>query len=135
MSNSSGPPQHRAARTTANHSAEALALVHWSMVHWSIGPFVHWSIGLLVCWSIGPWSIGPLVECQMLSVNKVKLLSERTSGVPPEFLRSFLNKQVLCNLCMHYHPHHHYPVHHFLAVDPVVSSGMDEQWRSHANYR
>ena len=29
------------------------------------------------------WSIGPLVECQMLNVNKVKLLSERTSGVPP----------------------------------------------------
>ena len=33
-------------------------------------------------------------------------------------------------------PHHHYPVHHFLAqVDPVVSSGMDEQGRGHANYR
>ena len=33
---------------------------------------------------IGPldhWSIGPLVECQMLKVNKVNLLSERTSGV------------------------------------------------------
>ena len=29
------------------------------------------------------WSIGPLVECQMLNVIKVKLLSERTSGVPP----------------------------------------------------
>ena len=52
----------------------------------SIGPLVHWSIGPLVHWSIGPleyWSIGPLVECQMLSVNKVNLLSERTSGVPP----------------------------------------------------
>ena len=37
-------------------------------------------------WSIGPlvrWSIGPLVECRMLNVIKVKLLSERTSGVPP----------------------------------------------------
>ena len=45
-----------------------------------------WSIGQLDHWSIGPldyWSIGPLVECQMLNVNKVKLLSERTSGVPP----------------------------------------------------
>ena len=29
------------------------------------------------------WSIGPLVECQMLNVNKVKLLSDRTSRVPP----------------------------------------------------
>ena len=69
-------------------------LVHWSidpLVHWSIGPvvhdpLVHLSIGPLVRWSIGPldyWSIGPLVECQMLNVNKVKLLSERTSGVPP----------------------------------------------------
>ena len=28
------------------------------------------------------WSIGPLVECRMLNVIKVKLLSERTSGVP-----------------------------------------------------
>ena len=35
------------------------------------GPLVHWSIGPLVHWSIGP------------NVNKVKLLSERTSGVPP----------------------------------------------------
>ena len=26
--------------------------------------------------------IGPLVECQMLDIKKVKLLSERTSGVP-----------------------------------------------------
>ena len=54
----------------------------------SIGPLVHWYIFRLVpwvYWSIGPldyWSIGPLVECQMLKVNKVKLLSERTSGVP-----------------------------------------------------
>ena len=47
---------------------------------------VHWSIGLLVHWYVGPLvheTIGPLVECQMLNVNKVKLLSERTSGVPP----------------------------------------------------
>ena len=54
--------------------------------HWSIGPLVHWSIGPLVHWSIIPlvhWSIGSLVECQMLNVIKVKLLSERTSGVPP----------------------------------------------------
>ena len=49
-----------------------------SMVHWSIGPVVHWSIGPLV-----PWSFGPLVECQMSKFNMVKLLSERTSGVPP----------------------------------------------------
>ena len=40
------------------------------MVHWTIGPLVR-------------WSIGPLVECRMLNVIKVKLLSERTSGVPP----------------------------------------------------
>ena len=72
------------------------------LIHWSIGPLVNWSIGRLVHWSIGPldhcsiapfvhksigpldhWSIGPLVECQMSKVNKVKLLSERTSGVPP----------------------------------------------------
>ena len=44
----------------------------------TIGPFVHWSIGPL-----DYWSISPLVECQMLNVTKVKLLSERTSGVPP----------------------------------------------------
>ena len=66
----------------------------WSIgpvVRWRIDPLVHWSIGLLVYWSIGPlvhWSIGPLVECQMSNVknqmsnvNKVKLLSKRTSGV------------------------------------------------------
>ena len=29
------------------------------------------------------WSVGPLVECRMLNVIKVKLLSERISGVPP----------------------------------------------------
>ena len=47
--------------------------------HWTIGPWDHWSIGPLVNHSISPlvhWSIGP-------NVNKVKLLSERTSGVPP----------------------------------------------------
>ena len=43
------------------------------MVHWSISPLVR-------------WSIGPLVECRMLNVSKVKLLSERTSGVPPVIL-------------------------------------------------
>ena len=35
---------------------------------------------------LGPldyWFIGPLVECQMLNVNKVNILTERTSGVPP----------------------------------------------------
>ena len=41
-------------------------------------PLVHSFVGPL-----DYWSIGPLVECQMLNVNKVKLLSERTSGVPP----------------------------------------------------
>ena len=68
-------------------------LVRWSIgpvVHWSGGPLVHRSSGPLVQWSIGAvvnWSIGPLVECQkskvkcqMPNVNKVKLLSERTSG-------------------------------------------------------
>ena len=50
-------------------------LFHWSMVHWSIGPLDY-------------WSIGSLVECQMLNVNKVKLLSERTSGVPPVIFTS-----------------------------------------------
>ena len=64
-------------------------LIHWSigrLVHWSIGPLDHCSIAPFVHKSIGPldhWSIGPLVECQMSKVNKVKLLSERTSGVPP----------------------------------------------------
>ena len=62
-----------------------------------MGPLVHLSIGPLVRWSIGPldyWSIGPLVECQMLNVNKVKLLSERTSGVPPviiPFVEDYVN--------------------------------------------
>ena len=85
-------------------------LVHWSigpLVHWSIGPLVHWSIGPLIhcsiiqlfhwyvaplvhCsigplvhWTIGPfhhWSIGSSFEYQISKVNKVKLLSERTSG-------------------------------------------------------
>ena len=61
-------------------------MVHWSMVHWSIGPLVLLSIGPLVLLSIGQldyWHIGPLVECHMLNGNNVKLLSERTSGVPP----------------------------------------------------
>ena len=52
----------------------------------TIDPFIHPSINPLLLWSIGPldyWSIGPLSECQMLNVNKVKFLSERTSGVPP----------------------------------------------------
>ena len=67
-------------------------LVHWSvgpLVRWFIGPLVHWFVGPLVRWSISPlvhWSIGPLFECQMLYVNKVKLLSERTSGVLPFIL-------------------------------------------------
>ena len=61
-------------------------MVHWSMVHWAIGPFIYWPIGPLVLLSIGPldyWNIGPFVECHMSNVNKVKLLSERISGVPP----------------------------------------------------
>ena len=82
-------------------------LVQWfigSLVHWSICPSVQWSLCPLVCWSIGPlvhwsicpmihWYIGPLVhwlnvKCHMSNVkksnvNKVNLLSERTSGVPP----------------------------------------------------
>ena len=33
--------------------------------------------------ALDDWSIGPLVECQMLNVNKVQLLSEPNSGVPP----------------------------------------------------
>ena len=40
------------------------------LVHWSVCPLVY-------------WSIGPLVECQISKVNKVRILSERTSGVPP----------------------------------------------------
>ena len=36
------------------------------------------------------WSISPLVECQMLNVNKVKLLSERISGVPPVIFFLFI---------------------------------------------
>ena len=36
------------------------------MDHWTIGPLDHWTI-----------------ECQISKVDKVKLLSERTSGVPP----------------------------------------------------
>ena len=64
------------------------------LVHWSIGPLIPWSIGPLVhYWSIGPlvhWSIGWMsnvkfhmtnVKNQMSNVNKIKLLSERTSGV------------------------------------------------------
>ena len=55
--------------------------MHWSfapLVPWSIGPLVHWTIGLL-----DHFTIGPLFECQISKVNKVKLLLERTSGVPP----------------------------------------------------
>ena len=60
---------------------KAIKVINWAIVPfdcWFIGPSVQWSIGPLV-----PWFIGPLVECQMLNVNKVNLLSERTSGVPP----------------------------------------------------
>ena len=40
--------------------------------------------------------IGPLVECQMLNVNKVKLLSERTSGVPrPPVIFCFRKKVIV----------------------------------------
>ena len=48
------------------------------------GPLVPLSIGPLVDWSIGPlvhWSIVRLVHCSIGPL--VKLLSERTSGVPP----------------------------------------------------
>ena len=38
---------------------------------------------LTFVFSFDYWSIGLLVDCQMSNVNKVKLLSERTSGVPP----------------------------------------------------
>ena len=58
----------------------------FKVINWAIVPLDHWFIGPLVYWSIDPlvpWSIGPLVECQMSKVNVVKLLSERTSGVPP----------------------------------------------------
>ena len=67
-------------------SQESKENVKCLLVHWNIGPLVHWSIDRMVHWSIGPsvrWSIGPLVECWMFNVIKVKLLSERTSGVPP----------------------------------------------------
>ena len=63
---------------------------------WSIGPLVHWSIGLLVqllnvkCqmsyviyqMSNNKYKMSK-IKCQMPKVNKVKLLSERTSGAPP----------------------------------------------------
>ena len=42
------------------------------VINWAIGPLVHWSSSPVVHCSIGPMS----------NVNKVKLLSERTSGVP-----------------------------------------------------
>ena len=48
----------------------------------SIGPLVHWSIGPLVHWLN--------VKYQMPIVNKVNLLSERTSGVPPVILKHVL---------------------------------------------
>ena len=54
------------------------------LIHWSIGQLVNWSIGPLVHWSIA------LVECQMSKVNKVKLLSERTSGVLPVMFTFFI---------------------------------------------
>ena len=49
----------------------------------------------LVHWSIGQWvhgTTGPLVECEMSNVNKVKLLSKRNSGVPPVIF-------VYCSIC------------------------------------
>ena len=92
---------HRVTRVFSNQS-----LCHlWSiglLVHWTIGPLVHWSISPLVYWSIGSldhcstglwvhWAIGLLVhwiECQISNVNKVKLLLERTFGVPPVIFSS-----------------------------------------------
>ena len=38
---------------------------------------------LMFVFSLDYWSIGLLVEFQISNVNMVKLLSERTSGVPP----------------------------------------------------
>ena len=72
-----------------------------SMFQCSIIPLVHWSTGQLVHWSIGPWVECKIlnVKCQMSSVinemsnvNKVKLLSERTSGVPPVI---FIDTEIL----------------------------------------
>ena len=73
-----------------------------TLEHWIIGPLVQWSIGPLV-----PWSIGPLVECQMSTVNMVKLLSERTSGVPPVIFQIKLRKAASClkvNYTMYFQP-------------------------------
>ena len=63
--------------------------------YWTIGPLVHSSIGPMDHWTMKPldhWSIGPLFECQISKVNKVNLLSDRTSGVP---LVIFLGKNLL----------------------------------------
>ena len=64
------------------------------LVHWSIGPLVHFHIGPLV-----HWSIGPLVECKISNVNKVKLLWELTSGVPPVIFY-FEMKSATCSKCL-----------------------------------
>ena len=88
-------------------------LVHWSIGplvtydHWTIGPWDHWSIGPLVNHSISPlvhWSIGPLVHYWSIcpNVNKVKLLSERTSGVPPVIFNVNNGDQFSINLKIYY---------------------------------
>ena len=76
---------------TQSSSVSMFQCYNVPLVHWSIGPLVQWSIGPLIHWSIGPldyWFIGPLVECQMLNVNKVNILTEHTSGVPPVIFES-----------------------------------------------
>ena len=86
------------------------------LVHWSVGPLVCCFIGPLVHWLNVKCHMSYVichksnvkckmqnvkcqksdVKCQMPEVNKVKLLSERTSGAPPVI---FYSKSCSCSSC------------------------------------
>ena len=73
------------------HSVERVSC---PLVHWSIGPLVHWSTGPLHWFN---------VKCQKSNVNKVILLSERNSGVPPViFVSVSCQKTVFRKVILHF---------------------------------
>ena len=73
-------------------------------VHWSISPLVYCSIVPLVHWSIDPLVHWLNVKYQMPNVNKVNLLLERTSGVPPVIFESPVALNATPSTCNRYLP-------------------------------
>ena len=53
------------------------------LVHWSIGPLVECQMSNVIYQMSNNKYKMSKIKCQMPKVNKVELLSERTSGAPP----------------------------------------------------